>query len=50
MCPVCGTLLELAESPQATREKAFIENRQAGPEQGRNHEALSSSTATHTVL
>jgi cytochrome c-type biogenesis protein CcmH len=25
MCPVCGTLLELAESPQATREKAFIE-------------------------
>jgi cytochrome c-type biogenesis protein CcmH len=26
MCPVCGTLLELAESPQATREKAFVEN------------------------
>jgi cytochrome c-type biogenesis protein CcmH/NrfF len=25
MCPVCGTLLELAESPQALREKAFIE-------------------------
>jgi cytochrome c-type biogenesis protein CcmH len=25
MCPVCGTLLELAESPQATREKAFVE-------------------------
>jgi cytochrome c-type biogenesis protein CcmH len=25
MCPVCGTLLELAESPQATREKEFIE-------------------------
>jgi cytochrome c-type biogenesis protein CcmH/NrfF len=24
MCPVCGTLLELAESPQALREKAFI--------------------------
>jgi cytochrome c-type biogenesis protein CcmH/NrfF len=24
MCPVCGTLLELAESPQAEREKAFI--------------------------
>jgi cytochrome c-type biogenesis protein CcmH len=24
MCPVCGTLLELAESPQAKREKAFI--------------------------
>ncbi len=25
MCPVCGTLLELAEAPQALREKAFIE-------------------------
>lgn len=25
MCPVCGTLLELAESPQALREKAFVE-------------------------
>ena len=24
MCPVCGTLLELAESPQAKREKAFV--------------------------
>lgn len=24
MCPVCGTLLALAESPQAQREKAFI--------------------------
>lgn len=24
MCPVCGTLLELAESPQAQREKAFV--------------------------
>lgn len=24
MCPVCGTLLGLAESPQAQREKAFI--------------------------
>src|SRR4051794_7313481 len=24
MCPVCGTALELAESPQAQREKAFI--------------------------
>jgi cytochrome c-type biogenesis protein CcmH len=27
MCPVCGTLLQLAESPQAQRERAFI-NRQ----------------------
>jgi cytochrome c-type biogenesis protein CcmH len=24
MCPVCGTLLELAESPQAQQEKAFV--------------------------
>lgn len=24
MCPVCGTLLELAESPQAQRQKVFI--------------------------
>jgi cytochrome c-type biogenesis protein CcmH/NrfF len=24
MCPVCGTLLELSESPQAQREKVFI--------------------------
>jgi cytochrome c-type biogenesis protein CcmH len=24
MCPICGTLLELSESPQAGRQKAFI--------------------------
>ena len=24
MCPVCGTLLELAESPQAKQEKVFV--------------------------
>src|SRR5262245_61559431 len=24
MCPVCGTLLELAESPQAMRERVYI--------------------------
>ena len=24
MCPVCGTLLELAESPQAKREKVYV--------------------------
>jgi cytochrome c-type biogenesis protein CcmH/NrfF len=24
MCPVCGTLLQLAESPQAQREKVFV--------------------------
>ena len=25
MCPVCGTLLQLAESPQAQRERVFVE-------------------------
>ncbi|HYM66857.1 MAG TPA: cytochrome c-type biogenesis protein CcmH [Patescibacteria group bacterium] len=24
MCPICGTLLELSDSPQAQREKVFI--------------------------
>lgn len=24
MCPICGTLLELADSPQARREKAYV--------------------------
>lgn len=24
MCPICGTLLELAEAPQAQRQRAFI--------------------------
>jgi cytochrome c-type biogenesis protein CcmH/NrfF len=24
MCPICGTLLELAESPQAERERVFV--------------------------
>ncbi len=24
MCPICGTLLELSEAPQAQRQKAFI--------------------------
>ena len=24
MCPICGTLLELSDSPQARRQKAFI--------------------------
>ena len=27
MCPICGTLLELAQSPQAQRERAFIRAR-----------------------
>jgi cytochrome c-type biogenesis protein CcmH len=25
MCPICGTLLELAESPQAKRERALVQ-------------------------
>ncbi|MGB7587413.1 MAG: hypothetical protein WBM00_01755, partial [Solirubrobacterales bacterium] len=24
MCPICGTLLELSDSPQAQRERVFI--------------------------
>jgi cytochrome c-type biogenesis protein CcmH len=24
MCPICGTLLELSDSPQAQREKAYV--------------------------
>ncbi|HKG36832.1 MAG TPA: cytochrome c-type biogenesis protein CcmH [Solirubrobacterales bacterium] len=27
MCPICGTLLELSEAPQAERERAFIRAR-----------------------
>jgi cytochrome c-type biogenesis protein CcmH len=27
MCPICGTLLELADSPQANRERVFIRRR-----------------------
>jgi cytochrome c-type biogenesis protein CcmH/NrfF len=26
MCPICGTLLELSEAPQAERERVFIRN------------------------
>lgn len=41
MCPVCGTLLELAESPQALREKAFIERLvQAGRTKAQIKDAL----------
>ena len=48
MCPVCGTLLELAESPQAQREKVFVarliaDGQEQGPDQGR---AGRRSTAT----
>jgi len=37
MCPVCGTLLELAESPQAKRQKVFIARLVA---QGRTKEQI----------
>jgi cytochrome c-type biogenesis protein CcmH len=37
MCPVCGTLLQLAESPQAQRERVFI-NRQIAA--GRSEEQI----------
>jgi cytochrome c-type biogenesis protein CcmH len=37
MCPVCGTLLQLAEAPQAQREKEFI-SRQI--EEGRSEKQI----------
>jgi cytochrome c-type biogenesis protein CcmH/NrfF len=37
MCPVCGTLLQLAESPQAQREKAFVKRL---IEEGRSEEQI----------
>jgi cytochrome c-type biogenesis protein CcmH len=37
MCPICGTLLELSESPQAERQKAFIAARIA---EGRTKEEI----------
>ena len=41
MCPVCGTLLELAESPQAQREKVFVERLvRAGKSKGEIKDAL----------
>lgn len=41
MCPVCGTLLQLAESPQAQREKAFIRRLIAeGKSEGQIKDAL----------
>jgi cytochrome c-type biogenesis protein CcmH/NrfF len=30
MCPICGTLLELADSPQAKREKVYVAKLIAG--------------------
>lgn len=37
MCPVCGTLLQLAEAPQAQQEKAFISRL---IEEGRSEEQI----------
>lgn len=41
MCPICGTLLQLAESPQAQRERAFIERQiAAGKDKAEVKDAL----------
>jgi cytochrome c-type biogenesis protein CcmH len=41
MCPICGTLLELSESPQAERERAFIDRLiAAGKTKGEIEDAL----------
>jgi cytochrome c-type biogenesis protein CcmH len=37
MCPICGTLLQLAESPQAQRQRAFIRRQIAA---GRSKEEI----------
>jgi cytochrome c-type biogenesis protein CcmH len=37
MCPICGTLLELSESPQARRERVFIRRQIAA---GRSKEQI----------
>jgi cytochrome c-type biogenesis protein CcmH len=41
MCPICGTLLELAESPQAQRERALVKRLIAdGKSKGEVEDAL----------
>jgi cytochrome c-type biogenesis protein CcmH/NrfF len=41
MCPVCGTLLQLAESPQAQRERVFVKRLIAeGKSEGEVKDAL----------
>jgi cytochrome c-type biogenesis protein CcmH len=41
MCPICGTLLQLAESPQAQRERAFVRRQiAAGKDKAEVKEAL----------
>jgi cytochrome c-type biogenesis protein CcmH/NrfF len=50
MCPVCGTLLELAESPQAQREKAFISRlASAGKSKGQIKDALVAEYGTEVL-
>lgn len=41
MCPICGTLLELAESPQAQRERVLVKRLVAeGKDEGEVKDAL----------
>jgi cytochrome c-type biogenesis protein CcmH/NrfF len=41
MCPICGTLLQLAESPQAQRERAFVRRQiAAGKDKAKVKDAL----------
>lgn len=41
MCPICGTLLQLSESPQAQRERTFIERQiDAGKTEAQIKDAL----------
>ena len=50
MCPVCGTLLELAESPQAQREKAFVSRLvAAGRSKGEIKDALVEEYGTEVL-
>jgi cytochrome c-type biogenesis protein CcmH/NrfF len=50
MCPVCGTLLELAESPQAQREKAFVSRLVAeGRSKGQIKDALVAEYGTEVL-
>jgi cytochrome c-type biogenesis protein CcmH len=43
MCPICGTLLELSEAPQAQRQRAFIRDQIA---RGRDKEQIKAALVT----
>ena len=43
MCPICGTLLELSEAPQADRQRVFIRRLIA---EGRNQEEIKDALVT----